>query len=134
MHLDTIGVLIDILDEEYQNQLFLGAAAAARRHRARVIGFVGGALDGPELLRFGMHRNFIYDLATPVCVHALLVYLCTYAVNCVHIWHSFGTGDTHAERQDGLGRACQGLACVSESIQVRRRHHRGACVLASSFK
>ena len=45
MQLDTIGVLIDILDEEYQNQLFTGAAAAARAHGARVVGFVGGALD-----------------------------------------------------------------------------------------
>jgi phosphoserine phosphatase RsbU/P len=73
MRLETVGVLIDILDEEYQNQLFMGAAAAARHHGARVIGFVGGALDGPELLRFGMRRNFIYQLATPVCVDALLI-------------------------------------------------------------
>ncbi len=73
MRLDTIGVLIDLLDEEYQNQLFTGAAAAARDHGARVVGFVGGALDGPEMLRFGMRRNFIYDLATPVCVDALLI-------------------------------------------------------------
>lgn len=73
MRLDTIGVLIDILDEEYQNQLFTGAAAAARRHGARVVGFVGGALDGPERLRFGMYRNFTYDLATPESVDGLLI-------------------------------------------------------------
>jgi sigma-B regulation protein RsbU (phosphoserine phosphatase) len=73
MRLDTIGVLIDILDEEYQNQLFTGAAAAARRHGARVVGFVGGALDGPERLRFGMYRNFVYDLATAESVDALLI-------------------------------------------------------------
>lgn len=73
MQLDTIGVLIDILDEEYQNQLFTGAAAAARAHGARVVGFVGGALDGPERLRFGMYRNFTYDLATPEAVDALLI-------------------------------------------------------------
>jgi DNA-binding LacI/PurR family transcriptional regulator/serine phosphatase RsbU (regulator of sigma subunit) len=73
MRLDTIGVLIDILDEEYQNQLFSGAAAAARQHGARVVGFVGGALDGSERLRFGMYRNFIYDLATAESVDALLI-------------------------------------------------------------
>jgi sigma-B regulation protein RsbU (phosphoserine phosphatase) len=73
MRLDTVGVLIDILDEEYQNQLFMGAAAAAGRHGARVVGFVGGALDGPERLRFGMYRNFTYDLATPASVDALLI-------------------------------------------------------------
>jgi phosphoserine phosphatase RsbU/P len=73
MRLDTIGVLIDILDEEYQNQLFTGAAAAARRHGARVVGFVGGALDGPERLRFGLYRNFTYELATSDSVDALLI-------------------------------------------------------------
>jgi DNA-binding LacI/PurR family transcriptional regulator/serine phosphatase RsbU (regulator of sigma subunit) len=73
MRLDTIGVMIDILDEEYQNQLFTGAAAAARRHGARVVGFVGGALDGPERLRFGLYRNFTYALATPESVDALLI-------------------------------------------------------------
>jgi sigma-B regulation protein RsbU (phosphoserine phosphatase) len=73
MRLDTIGVLIDLLDEEYQNQLFAGAAAAARRHGARVVGFTGGALDGPERLRFGMHRNFIYDLASTASLDALLI-------------------------------------------------------------
>lgn len=73
MRLDTIGVLIDILDEEYQNQLFTGAAAAARRHGARAVAFVGGALDGPERLRFGMYRNFTYNLATPESVDGLLI-------------------------------------------------------------
>src|SRR5689334_7497199 len=69
----AIGLLIDWLEEEYQDHILAGVEDAAREHDATLICFVGGTLDALERFRFGKHRNFIYDLAGPACLDGLLI-------------------------------------------------------------
>jgi DNA-binding LacI/PurR family transcriptional regulator/serine phosphatase RsbU (regulator of sigma subunit) len=64
-------MLVDWLEDEYQNQVLAGADDAARDQGMNLICFPGGVLDSKQ--RFGQHRNFIYELATPRSVDALIV-------------------------------------------------------------
>jgi len=57
----TPGLLVDRLEDDYQDAVVRGAADAARQHGARVICFAGGVLCSPE--RFATQRNVIHQLA-----------------------------------------------------------------------
>ncbi|MBN1697729.1 MAG: substrate-binding domain-containing protein [Spirochaetales bacterium] len=67
----TIGFLVDWLEDEYQNTILEGMAAAIKEHNSRLICFEGGVIESQ--LTFEIQRNFIYDWATPSNVDGLIV-------------------------------------------------------------
>ena len=67
----TLGLLVDWLEDDYQNAVLGGIVEAAREHDANLIAFTGGALRSP--LRFSVQRNVVYELAGPENVDGLLV-------------------------------------------------------------
>jgi diguanylate cyclase (GGDEF)-like protein len=67
----TIGLLVDWLEDRYQNTVISGVMDAALEHDVNLICFAGGGLDSP--LHFGKQRNRIFDLVGPKCVDALLL-------------------------------------------------------------
>jgi DNA-binding LacI/PurR family transcriptional regulator/signal transduction histidine kinase len=67
----TIGVLVDWLEDVYQNAVLSGILAAARESDVNVICFAGGVLGSPDT--FGARRNGVYDLASPQTVDGLVV-------------------------------------------------------------
>lgn len=67
----AIGLLVDWLEDEYQNETLAGVEDAARERGVSLVCYPGGVLDSPA--RFGKDRNFIYDLATRDCIDALVV-------------------------------------------------------------
>jgi len=67
----TIGFLVDWLEEDYQQAVLGGIVDASIQHDCNVICFAGGGLKSPN--RFGLQRNFTYDLAGPDTVDAILV-------------------------------------------------------------
>jgi DNA-binding LacI/PurR family transcriptional regulator/serine phosphatase RsbU (regulator of sigma subunit) len=69
----VIGLLIDLLEDEYQNQILVGMDAAAREHGVTLICFAGGTLEAEDRFAFGKHRNFIYDLASSDCIDGLVI-------------------------------------------------------------
>lgn len=66
-----IGVLVDRLEDEYQNQIFRGIHAAALERDASVFLLCGGILDAPY--QPGRERNFIYDLVSPAALDGLII-------------------------------------------------------------
>lgn len=69
----VVGLLIDILEDEYQNQILTGVESAAREHDVTLICFAGGTLEATDRFSFGKYRNFIYDLANSKSVDGLIV-------------------------------------------------------------
>jgi diguanylate cyclase (GGDEF)-like protein len=67
----TLGLLVDSLEEAYQNAVLAGVAAAAVEHDANLLCFAGGVLRSPH--RFGAQRNAIYEIAGPENIDGLLV-------------------------------------------------------------
>ncbi len=67
----TIGILVDLLEDRYQNTVLRGIADAAAEQDVNLICFAGGGLNSPE--RFGRQRNKIFDLVSAESVDALLL-------------------------------------------------------------
>lgn len=67
----TLGFLVDWLEEDYQQAVLGGIVDSTIQHDCNLICFAGGGLKSPN--RFGLERNFIYDLAGPDTVDAILV-------------------------------------------------------------
>ncbi len=67
----TLGLLVDWLEDEYQNKVLSGVDDAARQRGAQLLCFTGGILASPY--RFGERRNFIYDLAGPESLDGVIV-------------------------------------------------------------
>lgn len=67
----TIGLLVDHLEDRYQNTVLRGVADATEEHDVNLVCFAGGGLRSPH--RFGSQRNRIYDLAASENLDALLL-------------------------------------------------------------
>jgi phosphoserine phosphatase RsbU/P len=67
----TVGVLVDRLDDEYQNQLFTALDTRARARDVNLICICGGVLDAPG--QHGRERNFAFDVIAPAVLDALIV-------------------------------------------------------------
>ena len=67
----TLGFLVDWLEEDYQQTVLGGIVDTAVQRDCNLLCFAGGGLKSPH--RFGLERNFIYDLAGPDTVDAILV-------------------------------------------------------------
>ena len=67
----TIGVLVDRLEDEYQNQVFAGLEAAARHRDVNLVCLCGGILEGPY--QSGRERNFLFDLIHPAALDGLVI-------------------------------------------------------------
>jgi DNA-binding LacI/PurR family transcriptional regulator len=67
----TIALLVDWLEDEYQNTVMRGALDAARERRVNLVCLCGGVLDSPA--RNGVRRNRVFDLATPRSVDGVIV-------------------------------------------------------------
>ena len=67
----TLGLLVDWLEDEYQNKVLSGVDDAARQRGAQLLCFTGGILASPY--RFGERRNFIYDLAGPESLDGIII-------------------------------------------------------------
>lgn len=67
----TLGLLVDWLEDEYQNAVMQGAADAARERTFNLICYSGGVLESPA--RNGRERNQVFDLASSRNVSGLLV-------------------------------------------------------------
>lgn len=67
----TLGLLVDWLEDGYQNSVLTGVADAARRADVNLICFAGGVLGSPH--RFGLQRNAVHDLAGPENVDGLMI-------------------------------------------------------------
>jgi DNA-binding LacI/PurR family transcriptional regulator/serine phosphatase RsbU (regulator of sigma subunit) len=66
-----IGLLVDWLEDEYQDKILAGIDAEAQANGVGLLCIAGGVLRSP--FRFGARRNFIYDLVSPECVDGLVV-------------------------------------------------------------
>ena len=66
-----IGLLVDWLEDEYQNKVLAGVDAEAQANQVSLFCITGGVLLSPY--RFGARRNFLYDLASPDCVDGLVL-------------------------------------------------------------
>jgi phosphoserine phosphatase RsbU/P len=66
-----IGLLVDWLEDEYQDKVLAGVDAEAQANGVGLICIAGGVLRSP--FRFGARRNFIYDLVSPECVDGLVI-------------------------------------------------------------
>lgn len=67
----TIGLLVDWLEDEYQDKVLAGVDAEAQANGVGLICIAGGVLRSP--FRFGARRNFIYDMVGPQCVDGLII-------------------------------------------------------------
>ncbi len=67
----TIGFLVDWLEEDYQQAVLGGIVDSSIQHDCNLICFAGGGLKSPN--RFGLERNFVFELAGPDTVDAILV-------------------------------------------------------------
>lgn len=67
----TLGLLVDWLEDRYQNTVMSGVADAARDSDVNLLCFTGGVLRSP--FRFGAQRNAVYELAGRENVDALLL-------------------------------------------------------------
>ena len=67
----TLGVLVDWLEDDYQNAVLSGVLAATRVAHLSTICFTGGVLGSPA--RFGARRNGVYELANTSTVDGLVI-------------------------------------------------------------
>lgn len=66
-----IGLLVDWLEDEYQNKVLAGVDAEAQANGVSLFCLTGGVLLSPY--RYGARRNFLYDLVGPACVDGLVL-------------------------------------------------------------
>lgn len=66
-----VGLLVDWLEDEYQNKVLAGVDAEAQANGVSLFCLTGGVLLSPY--RFGARRNFLYDLVSPDCVDGLVL-------------------------------------------------------------
>ncbi|HMA97209.1 MAG TPA: substrate-binding domain-containing protein, partial [Polyangiaceae bacterium] len=66
-----IGLLVDWLEDEYQNKVLAGVDAEAQANDVSLFCLTGGVLLSPY--RYGARRNFLYDLVGPACVDGLVL-------------------------------------------------------------
>jgi DNA-binding LacI/PurR family transcriptional regulator len=76
----NIGVFVDTLDQDYQQQVVLGIDAEASSLDLDVICFVGGLLDAPD--PYQAELNAAYDLCDAARIDALVVLSGTLANHC----------------------------------------------------
>ena len=67
----TIGILVDRLEDYYQNAVLWTVADAVRARAANLLAFAGGVLEAPD--RFAAERNSIFDLARRADLDGLLI-------------------------------------------------------------
>jgi DNA-binding LacI/PurR family transcriptional regulator/signal transduction histidine kinase len=67
----TLALLVDWLEDDYQNEVVSGVADAARKLGVNLICFAGGVLRSPH--RYAAQRNAVYELAGPENVDAVLL-------------------------------------------------------------
>ncbi len=67
----TLALLVDWLEDDYQNTVISGVADAARELGVNLICFAGGVLHAP--LRFAAQRNVAYDLVGTENVDGLML-------------------------------------------------------------
>src|SRR6187551_1589696 len=65
----NIGVFVDTLDQDYQQQIVLGIDAEARSLDLDVVCFAGGVLDAPEPVH--QQTNAAYGLCSEQSIDAL---------------------------------------------------------------
>jgi DNA-binding LacI/PurR family transcriptional regulator len=66
----SVALLVDWLEDEYQNTVMRGALDAARDRALNLVCFCGGVLDSP--VRDGVKRNQVFELATRESVSAVI--------------------------------------------------------------
>jgi phosphoserine phosphatase RsbU/P len=66
----SLALLLDWLEDEYQNTVMRGALDAAHDRGVQLICFSGGVLDSP--VRDGLRRNKVFELATPQSVGGVI--------------------------------------------------------------
>jgi phosphoserine phosphatase RsbU/P len=66
-----VGLLVDWLEDEYQNKVLAGVDAEAQANGVSLFCLTGGVLLSPY--RFGARRNFLYDLAGPASLDGLVL-------------------------------------------------------------
>lgn len=66
-----VGLLVDWLEDEYQNKVLAGVDAEAQANGVSLFCLTGGVLLSPY--RYGARRNFLYDLVSPRCVDGLVL-------------------------------------------------------------
>ncbi|MGC4069963.1 MAG: substrate-binding domain-containing protein [Polyangiaceae bacterium] len=66
-----VGLLVDWLEDEYQNKVLAGVDAEAQANGVSLFCLTGGVLLSPY--RFGARRNFLYELASPDAVDGLVL-------------------------------------------------------------
>jgi DNA-binding LacI/PurR family transcriptional regulator/serine phosphatase RsbU (regulator of sigma subunit) len=66
-----IGLLVDWLEDEYQDKVLAGVDAEAQANGVGLLCIAGGVLRSP--FRFGARRNFIYDLVGQDCIDGLVI-------------------------------------------------------------
>ena len=69
--MQRIGLLVDWLEDEYQDKVLAGIDAEAQANGVGLICIAGGVLRSP--FRYGARRNFIYDLVGPECLDGLVI-------------------------------------------------------------
>ncbi|MFZ5892468.1 MAG: SpoIIE family protein phosphatase [Myxococcota bacterium] len=69
----TVGLLIDWLENDYQNQIVAAVEDSARNQGVNFVCVPGGALDSDKGFRFGRHRNFLYEVVSPKSVDGLVI-------------------------------------------------------------
>src|SRR5258708_17978826 len=67
----TLALLVDWLEDDYQNTVVSGVADAARELGVNLICVAGGVLRSPH--RFAAQRNAVYDLAGAESVDGLML-------------------------------------------------------------
>ena len=67
----TFGLLVDWLEDEYQNNVLSGVEETARKLGVNLLCFAGGVLGSPT--RFAARRNYIYEFAGPHNVQGLVL-------------------------------------------------------------
>lgn len=70
-HRLTLGVLLDRLEDEYQNEVLAGLEAGAAARGANLICLCGGILGSPQ--QSGRERNFLFDIIDPGTLDGLVV-------------------------------------------------------------
>jgi len=66
-----IGLLIESLSDRFWQEMVMAVDAAARRRRVRLLVFIGGTLDAPEIA--ARQANRCYQLPSSVCIDGLIV-------------------------------------------------------------
>lgn len=98
----TVGLLVDWLEDEYQNAVMHGAVDAASERQLNLVCYSGGVLDAPHAN--GSERNPVFELASRQSVGGLLVMGGT-------LGNHSGPGrlSEYCQRYQGLPQVCVGI-------------------------